>query len=55
MSKREDPKRPSQQPRDPRPKGGQRGVTRRDNGRPSSYEKARNPDRERGMGWPFHR
>ena len=39
--KREDPREPSRNPRDPRPKGAQRGVTKRDNGRPSEFTNAR--------------
>ena len=55
MPKREDPYGPIKNPRDPRPKGAQRGVARRDNGRPSRYSNARNYDKNASRGWPFHR
>jgi hypothetical protein len=55
MSKREDPRNPSENPRDPRPKGAQKGVARRDNGRTSPFKGARNYDKNAGKGWPLHR
>lgn len=55
FSRREDPKAPFQMPREPRPKGAQKGVTKRDNGRKSPYGNARNYDKNASRGWPFHR
>ena len=42
MPRRENPKQPSEKPRDPRPKGAQKGVAKRDNGRRSNFTNARN-------------
>lgn len=47
MRRREDPRAPSENPRDPRPKGAQKGVAKRDNGRPSDYSNARVPGRRK--------
>ncbi len=44
MARREDPGQPFKTPRVPRPKGAQKGVTRRDNGRRSQGTNARVPD-----------
>lgn len=44
FSKREDPTAPFSMPREPRPKGAQKGVTKRDNGRRSQHTNARNSD-----------
>ena len=45
--KREDPKAPFKNPRDQRPKGAQKGVTWRDNGKRSQGTNARVPDGKR--------
>lgn len=39
---------PSHNPRDPRPKGAQKGVAKRDNGRKSSFSNARPPVPKKG-------
>lgn len=49
-SRREDPKAPFQMPREPRPKGAQKGVTKRDNGRPSEFTNGRIPNRRIARG-----
>jgi hypothetical protein len=55
MARREDSKNPFKTPREPRPKGAQRGVAKRDNGRTSPFGGARNYDKNASKGWPFHR